>query len=197
MHCALKGRRGFTFVEIMIVTTLIGVVSLAIYSSLSQGIKIWQRVNSVVADEDINIFFEKLGRDLRNSFEYNKIKFIGERDRLTFATLVASNSTQPGLNFNAGEVSYFFDKNSQSLMRVQNNISQIYEEQDVAKDTLLSPVGSLNFQYYFYDAQEEKYLWQEEWMEGHLPRAVKIEFEFNPGGSARQFVRIARIPIGK
>ena len=197
MHCALRNRKSFTFVEILIVTTLIGAVSLAIYSSLSQGIKVWQRVTGVILEEDINIFFEKFSRDLRNSIEFNKIKFIGEKDRLTFATLVASTSKQPGLNLNVGEVTYSFDKAEQSLMRVQKNISQIYEEQDVAKDALLSTVGSLNFQYYFYDVQEEKYLWQEGWMEGHLPRAVKIEFEFNPGDSARQFVRIVRIPMGK
>lgn len=183
-------------IEMLIATILIGVVSLVIYSSLSEGIKIWQRVNREIPDEDLNLCFEKISRDFNNCVKLSKIKFSGSKTELRFATLVSSPSKLPGLQLNVGEVTYSFDKEKEALVRTQKNFSQFLNELEVPKALLLSTVKSLRFQYYFYDKLEEAYLWQEEWLEEGSPLAVRVEFEFGPESQSRQFIRTFSIPVG-
>ena len=54
-----KNRSGFTLIELLIVAAMLGVVSLAIYSTFNNGLKLWQKVNKPVAGEDADIFFEQ------------------------------------------------------------------------------------------------------------------------------------------
>ena len=179
------------------VTVLIGAVSLVIYSTLSQGIKIWLRLSSSVPDEDSGIFAEKFARDLRNSLNLGKIKFIGSKEDLSFATLVNSQSNQPGLRQNIGEVKYFFNNEKKALIRTQKNYSQIYMDEHVPEEVLLNSVKSLNFKYYTFDKLENAYVWLEDWVEEGIPRAVRIEFEFSSANQDRQFIKTVSLPLGK
>ena len=68
-----KSRTGFTLVELVLVTAMLSVVGLAAYSAFSNGIRLWKRVNEEVIQEDINMFFVKISRDLRNLSRYSGI----------------------------------------------------------------------------------------------------------------------------
>ena len=48
-------RCAFTLIETLIVAAMVSVVALAIYSTFSSGVKIWQRLTKVLPDEDLNI----------------------------------------------------------------------------------------------------------------------------------------------
>ena len=189
-------KQGFTLMEMLIVTVLAAVVSLAIYSTLSQGIKIWQRLSRSLPDEDTGIFSERFVRDLNNTINFSQIKFTGNKTEFSFAGLVTGQSLQPGLKRNVGEVKYSFDKDKGAVMRVQRDYSQVYTDKQVPQQVVLGGVKSLNFQYYFYDKLEEAYVWQPDWVEEGLPKAVKVELQLDYGDQIRQFERTVSVPVG-
>src|SRR3989338_4885613 len=76
---------GFTLIELLIVSALLAVVSLALFSVFNSGIKIWQRINQTSINEDLNIFLSKFARDLANGFSFSAINFSGDAERMQFA----------------------------------------------------------------------------------------------------------------
>lgn len=196
MRCIRKNKKyGFTFIELLITTVLAAVIALTLYTALSQAVKIWQRLNQRIYEEDINIFFEKFSRDLRNSFKFSAIKFAGTNDEFGFATLVNSPSKLPGLKTNVGEVIYSFNRQEGVINRRQKNLSQIYREEEGYSAAALKDVKSFKLQYYFYDPRENGYLWQEEWRGDDLPRAVRIELELDDGTQINKFIKTVSLPV--
>jgi prepilin-type N-terminal cleavage/methylation domain-containing protein len=49
-------KKGFTLVEILLVTAIFASIGLAVFSCLSNGLKLWTRSQTIVADEDIVVF---------------------------------------------------------------------------------------------------------------------------------------------
>ena len=74
---------GFTLIETLLVVAISSVIALTIYSTFNSGLKIWQRLTKKEQASDLNIFFEKISYDLRNSFKFSDIKFVGEQTIIT------------------------------------------------------------------------------------------------------------------
>lgn len=185
--------RGFTLIEILIVTVMLSIVSLAIYATFTSGIKIWQRVNQVIPEEDLVIFFDKFAADLRNSFKFSNISFSGEVDSLEFATRINS----PAFNkITVGKMVYSYAPGPKILNREQQDFSQVYTEQEGTIQQSLRNIISLKFQYYAYDAEIKAYFWQDEWEQEELPLAVKVELEYDFGRQTDKFTRTVSIPVG-
>ena len=187
-----KNKNGFTLIELLIVTALLAVISLAIYATFNSGVKIWQRVNKQIPEEDLDIFLEKFALDLRNSFKFNGFNFLGEEKRFEFPTLVNS----PGMNKKTvGKVIYLYDSESNIIKRNLLDFSQIYNGEEGTAQELLKNVKSLKFRYYLYDKEKKEYLWQDEWLKEDLPLAVRIELEFGNGTEIRKFTKTVNIPV--
>lgn len=187
-----KNKNGFTLIELLIVTALLAVISLAIYATFNSGVKIWQRVNKQIPEEDLDIFLEKFTLDLRNSFKFNGFNFLGEEKRFEFPTLVNS----PWMNKKTvGKVSYLYDSESSIIKRNLLDFSQIYNGEEGTTQELLKNVKSLKFRYYLYDKEKKEYLWQDEWLKEDLPLAVRIELEFGNGTEIRKFTKTVNIPV--
>jgi len=195
-------KNGFTLIELLIVTALLAVISLAIYATFNSGVKIWQRVNKQIPEEDLDIFLEKFALDLRNSFKFNGFNFLGEEKRFEFPTLVNS----PGMNKKTvGKVIYLYDSESNIIKRNLLDFSQIYNGEEGTTQELLKNVKSLKFRYYLYDKEKKEYLWQDEWLKEDLPRpseqerglplAVRIELEFGNGTEIKKFTKTVNIPV--
>ncbi len=185
-------KQGFTLIEMLIVTAILAVISLAIYATFNNGIKIWQRVNKPIPGEGANIFFDKFARDLRNTFKFTGLNFTGGQYRLEFVTLVNS----PRLNNRTvGRVIYFYEPETKTLNRQQQDFSQIYNAEETAAQALLNNVKSLKFQYYLYNKEKKEYLWLDEWLRQDLPLAVRIELETNYGGHSDKFTKTVNIPV--
>ncbi len=181
----------FTLIEMLIVTAIISVVALAIYATLNNGIKIWQKVNRQLPEEDLNIFFDKFSLDLRNSFKFSGINFSGTIDTLEFPTLVNSLRLQKRT---VGKLIYAYEPASRILNRQQMDFSAVYSDEDIPVQQSLKNVKSLRFQYYFYDKERKEYLWQDEWLKEGLPLAVKMELEFDDGRETKKFTKTVGIP---
>jgi len=190
-HTPRISKLGFTFIEMLIVTVTLSVISLAIYATFNNGIKIWQKINKQIPEEDLTIFFDRFSSDLKNSFKFTGLTFSGKEDELEFATILNS----PALHKRTvGKVVYFYDPYEKILNREEKDFSQIYENKKGSIQQSIRDVKSLRFRYYFYDAERKEYLWQDEWESEELPLAVRIQLELEYGTENNKFVKTVNIP---
>lgn len=187
-----NSRLAFTLIELLIVSVMIPVIAFAVYSSFDNGIKIWQRINKEIPGEDLNIFFDKFATDLRNSFKSSGIKFSGKKNEVGFASIVNSKRME---KITIGEVIYSYDDKNSAVFREQKDFSHVYSGKNAAIRQLLKNVKSLRFQYYFYDAQNKEYLWQDEWSKDGLPFSVRVELEIEQASRINKFIRTIDIPV--
>jgi prepilin-type N-terminal cleavage/methylation domain-containing protein len=200
-NCALlekpRSLKGFTLLEMLIVMVLVSLVGLVIFSTLNNGIKIWQRLNQIVEQEDINIFFERLTQEMCNTFEFALIGFRGARDKFTFAALVTSKNLGCVQTGTVGEIVYVYDESSKRLTKEERDYSQIYKGDSGRKRHLLENIDSLKFSYYFYDSTTEEFIWLDEWEEEDLPLAIRVELELYDGQKSKAITRTIDIPISQ
>jgi prepilin-type N-terminal cleavage/methylation domain-containing protein len=198
MRCGKRNKirrrilRGFTLIEILIVTMMMSVVSLAIFSAFNNGIKIWQRLNRQLPQEDINIFFDKFTSDLRNCVKLKNISFTGKADTLEFASIVLSARMEQA---SVGKIVYRYDRSAGALRRDQFDYSAVFTEEKNAYAGGLEHIRSLRFLYYNLDDEKKEYIWQEEWLQDALPKAVRMEIEFLRGEEVLYLTRTVNIPI--
>ncbi len=187
-----KNKTGMTLVELLITLTILSVISLAVYASLNSGLKIWKRVNQPMAHEDLDIFFDRFGHDLRNCARFTGISFTGTEERVEFPTILPS----PRLGGDViGRVSYAYDPQAKALTRVQQDFSQIHSGEESSKTQSIPDLGLVKFRYYVYDKETKEYSWREDFLEGDFPSAVRIELELGDGPQAQSFTRTVSIPI--
>ena len=184
---------GLSFIEIVMVTAILSLVSLAVYSILNNGVKIWQRVNKPVPEEDLNIFLGRFTQDLKNALKFTGIDFIGTEYYFEVPSLVRSDSLKCDT---VGKVIYYYDKGDKILKRQRQDLPQIYSRQDAFLTHQLGGVESLRFQYYSFDEKKNAFLWQDEWeVKDELPLSVKVELQFNNGTQTKEFAQSADIPV--
>jgi len=186
-------RGGITLVELLVVTAIMAVISLATYTTLSNGLKIWNRVNKQIPEEDLDIFFDKITHDLRNCIKFAGINFQGQKDRVEFASIVNS---RPLKGETVGQVIYRYNPSGNILSRIGKDFTQLYTGEESETAFPLSNLQSVKFEYYFFDKETKEFLWQEEWMLEGVPAAIKIVLGFTQGKEVQNFTRTISIPIG-
>jgi prepilin-type N-terminal cleavage/methylation domain-containing protein len=189
---ALRGR-GLTFIEILIVVVMMSIVSLAVYSTLSKAISIWQTVQRPLYTEDFALFFEKFSSDIKNAMLLKTVAAAGHDDSFEFASLVPSRIWKKRI---PGKIIYSFDKEKGVLVREQLDVVDLYSEKDPLRQEVLKNIRSLQFLYYTYDQAQKEYIWLEEWVREGLPLAVRISGEVNAPGEHNGFVRSVSLPVG-
>ncbi|MFC1645930.1 type II secretion system protein GspJ [Candidatus Omnitrophota bacterium] len=196
---------GFTFVEILLVTAMLSVIGLSIYATFNSGINLWLRINKQQSAEDVNIFFEKISHDLRNSFKYTDIVFRGRGDEISFP-VVANFQGKRSRTQGIGKVDYIFDRGTDSIKKRESNYSEAYKGKVGNEREVVSNIESLSFRYYYYDPEEKQCFWVGSWQEEEdgeklglvvekkLPLAVRIAIEVKDGRIKRRFQRTVFIP---
>ena len=194
MRCMKSQNRGFTLIEMLIVTMLFAVISLAIYGAINNGIKVWLRINQAVVEEDIAIFFDKFAADLRNSLEFSQVNFLGSVEEVEFAAL--TDSQRLGKK-TLGKIIYAYDPQAKILSRKVRDFAHLFEDKDGPVRQMLRDLKSLQFSYYLYDGEKKEYLWQDELVNAGLPLAVRIKLELEHGTQANIFTRTVNIPVAR
>ncbi len=187
----MRKNKGFTLIEMLIVTAMLAVVSLAVYATFDSGIKIWKRVNQEMPSEDMDIFFDKFTSDLRNTLKAGNISPSGQKDEFELPVLV--NSRRLGIS--PGKVRYRFDHAKGGVIRQRMDYSDIYDGGSGSEELSMRNVKSLKFQYYIYDDEKQEYLWQDELTGQVLPLAVRVELELKDNGQTGKFTKTAGIPV--
>ncbi|MDD5225734.1 MAG: type II secretion system protein [Candidatus Omnitrophica bacterium] len=214
--------KGFTLIELMLVAVMLGALGLAIVATFAGGLKIFNRMQSyTVTRADVLLVIEKMERDLRNTFSFKGIDFIGGPKRMTFPSVLRTVSAKGQVKESPGSVSYYRDDSSheRALSREEKAYAQAVkkgssEHGDIA---VLAPIEDVDFQYFSYDPEAKTYSWGNEWdksedgedskEEGkvpkgvvaladrpeNLPLGVKIKVRYEDGGKIFTLSRVVFI----
>lgn len=189
-------RGGFTLVEVLIVSALVGVVAVTVFSSFSAGARLWGALQSTASNEDVNIFYLKFTDDLEGAFSYTGLPFQADPVQMTFTAFVDAGAELGG-DRGIGRLSYEFDAGKHVLNRSVKNMSQVHKEKSVKPQPVLVNVRSMRFSYFVFKKEENTYEWIDEWNDpdNRVPMAVRVEFTTGgPGGG--EFSRTVSLPGG-
>jgi prepilin-type N-terminal cleavage/methylation domain-containing protein len=187
-----KRNKAFTLIELVIVSALLCVISLGLYSTFNSGIKIWQRLNKEAPEQDLYIFFDKFASDLKNSMKFKGINFFGAENRLDFATIVNS----PRMRKNTvGSVSYYYNPKAEAAYKEEKDFACVYAGGIGVAKEMLKNIKSLEFRYYSYDKEKKEYIWQNGWFKEGLPLAVWLQVEITDGDQVFKFSKTVNIPL--
>lgn len=174
--------KGVTLMETLIVVSLIAMTSMAIYSALANGLKVWKRTQQLVVEEDIVIFFDKLSQDLRNTYFYAKFNFDGGKQKITFPAIIQMLPDKQirgaGQDYvsQLGKVEYYYDGLEDIIYRRQANYSQSLSGRFSKKRALVRNIQAVNFKYFYY--AEGREIYSPEAFETY-PARIEVEVEFS------------------
>ena len=188
-----KVYRGFTLIELLVVVGMLAVVSLAIYGTINNGIKIWNAITKPLPGEEVAIVLDKFNRDVKNAFEFKGIEFWGDEGRLEIPTLVYSKLLQKRT---VGKTVYYYDASERMLCREEQDFSQVYGDRDGNISPPVRQVRTAEFAYYFYDDRKKEYRWLSEWEHEGFPLAVRIRLLVGDDNDQGKFTRTVSIPVG-
>jgi prepilin-type N-terminal cleavage/methylation domain-containing protein len=170
-------RRAFTLAELLIVSVLLALISAAVFSTFRAGLSVWKYVQGTDGLQYARaIQFEKLNRDVRQSFFFKDIAFFGNNSTISFPAVIRSE-------INA--VAYRFDEKRSMLMRDRCPLPDIIEAHGDSGDfkwaaePLLEGVQNLQFSF-FYNLAPGGYQWKDEYnLTQGFPAAVRYNVTFN------------------
>jgi len=186
-----------TFIEITMVVSLIALVSLALYKSFSNGLRVWEKSRESVIEEDIAIFFDKFARDLRGVYIHSLQHYEGDGTSFSFPAFVWMKKMNPEGNTEdyedqMGQIEYAFDHSSDGIIRKSATYSDIYLEKFSHQQTLVSPVERILFTYYYLTDEGE--IFSEQILET-VPAGIEVEVVIHDHKGQRSLKRYFNIPI--
>ncbi|MFA5005396.1 MAG: type II secretion system protein [Candidatus Omnitrophota bacterium] len=163
----------FTMVELLISVGIFSVISIAVFSTFSSGLKVLRKAKMVdLTRQKILLKEERFSRELRESLACRKKLFSGKTAKLSFS---GSDNHYPS------RITYYFDEATQSILREVDRLSDIIaaesegsEELKPQRSVFMAKVESAQFSYLFLDLKKNDYIWKDEWKEDYLPIAVKL-----------------------
>ncbi len=185
---------GFTFVELLITLALLTLVVGTIAATLSGGLSIWQRTQTIgTQDQALQVAAVQLQRDAHGVRRFAPMPFEGAYDEVSFPAMVPA-ADEPML----GRVGYFFDSGRRRLCRSSVEVRDVrLRRLREACQPLLTEVDRARFAYYGWDEASAGYGWTSEWSAPTMPLAMKIElgWRVTPNAPLTNQTMLVRIPI--
>jgi len=187
-------KKGFTLVEVLVVTVIFSIIGVGIMTSFVSGVKIWRRSQDLFrVYGDLILTLEKVSRELRHSVNIPDIGFEAvSSNEFSFPALVGSSCMK---------VTYRFDPQEKTLLRGQVRLKDIiaekekeeYEkEKDEYREGKIIDLEELNINYFYFNKDDKSLCWQDSWKkEDGILRLVKLNGKYN----GKEFTKIILIPI--
>ncbi len=174
-------RAGFTFVELLITVSLLGLVAAAIVAIFLSAFQVWDRVVGQGTDRQrLEVAWSQVRQDLHRLKRFELIGFKGAYDEMSFPVLLdATWKTEQNdvLEYQElGQAGYYFDRYHRLLCRSQVPYRLLRKRRlKDACDSVLTGVDYVRFSYYTRDPQSGRYEWSGSWSADEVPAAVKLE----------------------
>ncbi len=194
----MRNNKGFSLVEVLITVVIISFIGGVLYSTLSQGLKLWSRANQSTPELDVEIFFEKMGNDMRNAFVFNNKPFQGDSDSVEFGSLQKRIGRAQNQSFFQGApafLKYYYDARTKAVLRDVEEYQQLLkpDKDKVVVNSMLNNVVDYNMVYYASGRDGEIPGWRGRWLENCFPSAVKVSVQVE-GDKRVSISRIIDIP---
>ncbi|MFP4473027.1 MAG: hypothetical protein ACLFPX_04045 [Candidatus Omnitrophota bacterium] len=174
--------------------TLMMMVALAVYQSLSNGLRVWERSRLISPEEDVYLFFDRFREELSSAFNYSLFDFEGDSQAIVFTSLVrvplGQSDSRDIVTYadQVGRVEYGFDYLEKSIYRKIAYYGQAVEGDFGRQRVLASPIQDLRFSYYK-QSDAGLTLWKLD--QDDLPDVVEVEVEFLESGGGRRTLSAA------
>ena len=191
-------RLGMTLIEILIVVSLISGISIVLYGSLSNGLKVWEKSQETIVEEDVVVFLDKLAVDLRNIMPVSNINMIGNQIGLSIPAIVwiiadaNSDFIEGEYIQQIGLVNYVFDSSNHKIIRREADYGSALSGEFLIERSIVSNVINLTFEYYYYTDQGEMI---SDVILDVIPAGVKVHIEIEAQGQTKFINRYIEIPM--
>ncbi|MBM3246458.1 MAG: prepilin-type N-terminal cleavage/methylation domain-containing protein [Candidatus Omnitrophica bacterium] len=194
---------GFTLLELLIATAILGVIMTTLAFSFNTGIFGYRNIEeSLNTTQTALKVLERINLDLRNSFAYsdNEAKFTGTKSEMSFLTLVDTLRGDTKAQDYAF-VLYKTDDTGQLLRLCRLNQESLSDKSQALPVILSSNVKEIVFQYGYLDIQKKALEWKDAWDDPALaPVAVKISLTIKQKAEKKQeagqaFKRAVFLPL--
>ena len=205
--------KGFTLVELLIITSILAIIALAIASTFAGGLNVYERVQRYGGVQaDVLLFLEKIERDLRNTIESSEIDFIGDKETISFAGIIDTIDRRGNHKTSLGRIVYYASGRKNILVREEQDYPQAVLKLSKGKGQSqdLVSIDKIRFSYYYFNPETEEYSWKDEWEveetkgegrgtrdeeESEIPLGVKVEVTFKHDGRNTNLFRKVFIPV--
>jgi len=197
----LRQAQGFTFIELIIAITIFSIMAVSIYSVFRAGIRLWSGTNPLIqANQSIRYFFNTISADLKNSISYNAVptglktfgsseeenaNFEGEKQKISFMTLVEVSDARASTHTEPARVIYSFDRSKKAVKRAVATKAEGLSEPNAKAAEILNDIDVEDFGFeYCYrlgaSSTDYDYEWKDAWEDedrdkGKIPRGVRVK----------------------
>ncbi len=195
-----RASTGMTLVELLITLSLIALVAGTITATFSGGIGVWERIQQHGRrDQWADVALDEIRRDLQNARRFSPIKFAGEYDEVSFASVVPWARRGEVVHDEPGRLAYYFDSMRHRLCRSETAYRLLRRAR--VRDSchsVLEPVDRARFSYYRADPDgQAEGTWADSWDEDQPPLAVKVELSYDDPATHRPlaYTCIVHVPV--
>jgi len=189
-----------TLVETLVVVSVLAVVALAVFSTMSGGFSLWERVLKLDSDEDIRIVFEKMTVDLGRMVRFSMLEFRGTERELSFPVISESVQVpgQPAAGKAVSYVSYYLDTRKSGIVRKECSFSDAVKGEGGTTRDLLKDAYRLDFKYLCRSAVPGGLSERSEIKDGIVPEFIRVTLIVkSPDRRLRSVSELIEVPIVK
>ncbi len=192
-------RRGFTLTEVLLVSAMFAVISLAVFNAFSNGFKLWARGQHVMVEGETGIFLERIADDLRQTAVITGIPFKGDSAELYFPAIILGPTDANGsrskeeIGSQLGAIRYVFDPSQKKIFRYQASYGQALKLQWSDPVEVANLIEDITLRYYF---KADRGLDVKSQTEEGIPMGVMIDVQFLVEGEVYHMRRFLIIPVG-
>lgn len=188
-------RIGFTLVELLISISIISFLSVVVFNTFSQGLRLWRQVLDANSGLRAALYLEKVTEELRNGLIYSGKTLVGDPRSLAFYSIRPgkwSSADKSGSFFEGPvQIRYAFDADRKNLYGWFSRAGAVEsgEEGSVELDQLID----CRYSFYKGDANLAD-RWVNYWQDQGFPCAVKVLIQYKEKGIVRTASKVIPIP---
>jgi prepilin-type N-terminal cleavage/methylation domain-containing protein len=192
-------RRGFTLTEILLVSAMFAVISLAVFNAFSNGFKLWARGQHVMVEGDTAIFLDRVAEDLRQTVLITGIPFKGDSEMVSFPAIILAPTDSNGSRSKEvegdqiGAIQYTFDHLEKKIYRAQATYGQALKSLWTKPVEVASLIEGVSLRYYF---KADRGLDIKSQTDTGIPMGVMIDVQYLVEGQIVHMRRFLIVPVG-
>jgi prepilin-type N-terminal cleavage/methylation domain-containing protein len=191
----MNQKYGMTLIEVLIVVSILTMLGVVLYNSLSLGLKVWKKTQQVNTVEDLTIFFDKFTQDIHNILSHEKLILDGAEGRFIFPTIVrvSMGNDEEDIVDQIGQVEYSFDLLRHAIIRKQASYGQAQRHEFSSDRVLVSGVSQFHLKYIYITDKGERIT--DVPIDG-IPSFIEVEVVFSDALGKRSINKTVTVPAG-
>jgi hypothetical protein len=197
---------GFSLIEMILAGALVAVLGGAVYSSFSQGVRLWRYVADARPRIELDFLMDRLTLDLRNAFQDSASPFSGDSKNIRFFTMTAeSGDHSSAAGF--GEFSrpvlviYEYDRDRKQIIKILHEYTGLLTKRKkppLARKVVMEHVQNVSFSFYQGRDRFGARIWRKNWSEKSncLPQAVRMTVQLDETMKLRRADQVINVMAG-